>query len=177
MGSKGLSACHCIFLVALLSAGSVVADDSRTAASPMDAGNAIPMQGCLSNASMQDIKNMARKFGPEAALDMMFSSVTPFFQRALLTKSADPAKPVKNIADMRDDQYFQYAITTRNAAVPWVMVTTDGRVYPAVAGQFEANSASGWVRTWPDLDRNKAAEAVDRKSPEKATPVVLPRRY
>jgi hypothetical protein len=177
MGSKGLSACHCIFFVALLSAGSVVAGDSRTAATATNAVKSTPIQGCVVSASMQDIKNMAKKFGPEAALDMMFSSVTPFFQPALLTKSADPAKPVKDIADMRDDKYFQYAITTTNMPAPWVMVTTDGRVYPAVATQIEANPASGWVRSRSDQDKNAAVETDGRKSPDKATVVVSPRRY
>jgi hypothetical protein len=180
MGSKRSIACHCIFSVALLSAGGVVAGDAKIATGVVKAVNVAPIEGCVVNASvqaMQDIKNMAKKFGPEAALDMMFSSVTPFFQAALLTKSADPAKPVRDIAGMRDDKYFQYAITTTNVAAPWVKVTTDGRVYPAVSTQIEVLHATGWLRSRTYQDKNKAVETDGRKSLDQATAAVWPRRY
>jgi len=108
------------------------------------------MGRCLINAgkaSMNDIKNMASKFGPEVVLDMMFSSVNPVFQPALLTKSSEePAKPVRNIEDMRENKYFQNAITYTTITAPWIKVTADGRVIAPQPESEKSTDFNNWLR-------------------------------
>jgi hypothetical protein len=140
---------HCggMVLVMLLAMTSSFASDSGLAKIGAKPADQSLVEGCLLNAglgNMQTIKNMAQKFGPEAVLDLMFSSVNPVFQPALLTKSNnDPARPVKNIEDMREEKYFQHAITPAGMTVPWIKVTGDGRV---IAPQARSETDNNWLR-------------------------------
>ena len=173
-----LIVCHGIFFVTLFSAGVVVASEPDVAAIAAKTAKSTPMQGCVLNVGMGSVeamKNMAKKFGPEAALDMMFSSVNPVFQPALLSKTTDPAKPAKDIQDMRDNKYFLHAITTTRAPPPWVMVTTDGRMIIPWLTQTGAQTGSGWMRL-PSLNPGSIEKAEPRKADSKM-PLALPNRY
>jgi hypothetical protein len=163
MGSKKLAVSYSsIFLLTLFSTSTSFAGDSSVVVAATKSDNSTPMEGCLLNAgfgNIQAIKNMAQKFGPETVLDMMFSSVNPVFQPALLTKSGSPAKPVKNIEDMREDKYFQPAIVPVGIPAPWVKITGDGRVITSKSVQTE--TGFGWMRlpsSQPDM-----SEAEERK--------------
>lgn len=157
-----------IVISILLSGNPVFASDSNLAKVEASSANAAVMEECLLNAglgNMQAIKNMAQKFGPEAVLDMMFSSVNPAFQQALLTKpNNDPARPVKNIEDMRENKYFQHAITSGGISAPWVKVTADGRV---IAPQIKTDnpSADNWLRL-PFATPSNAKPAQEVKAAE-----------
>lgn len=161
-----------IFLLMLFSTSASLASDSSLGRIEAKPAEPTLMEGCLVNAglgNMQIIKNMAQKFGPEAVLDMMFSSVNPVFQPALLTKSGSPAKPVKNIEDMREDKYFQPAIVPVGIPAPWIKITGDGRVISSKPVQTEVGF--GWMR----LPSNKpiTSEAEERKP----AAIVFPQRY
>lgn len=160
--NKSVVSCSSIFLLMLFSTSASFASDSSMVKVEAKPADPTLMEGCLLNAgfgNMQAIKNMAQKFGPEAILDMMFSSVNPVFQPALLTKSGSPAKPVKNIEDMREEKYFQPAIAPVGISAPWVKVTADGRLISAKPGQTE--TGFGWMRL-PSSQPN-AGEAEERK--------------
>ena len=150
MGSKKTAARYSsILLFMLFSTSASFASDSSLAQIEAKPAERTLLEGCLANAglgNMQVIKNMTQKFGPEAVLDMMFSSVNPIFQPALLTKSNnDPAKPVKNIEDMREDKYFQHAITSTGIPAPWIKVTADRRVITPQA-KTENQPDKSWLR-------------------------------
>lgn len=159
-----------IVLSMLLSGTVVFASDSNLAALEAKSANATLMEECLLSAggNMQTIKNMAQKFGPEAVLDMMFSSVNPAFQQALLTKpNNDAARPVKNIEDMRENKYFQHAITPAGIAVPWIKLTADGRVIAPQVKTDNPTAGGNWLRLPFAMPLN-AKPAQDRKAAEPA---------
>lgn len=149
MGSKKTAGSYSMLFFMLFSTSASFASDSSLSKIEAKPVERTLMEGCLASAglgNMQVIKNMAQKFGPEAVLDMMFSSVNPIFQPALLTKSSnDPARPVKNIEDMREDKYFQHAITSAGIPSPWIKVTADGRVITPQA-KTENQPDRGWLR-------------------------------
>lgn len=161
MGNKKLAVGYSgIFLLTLFFTSTSIAGDSSVAVAATKPDDSTPMEGCLLNAgfgNMQVIKNMAQKFGPETVLDMMFSSVNPVFQPALLTKSGSPAKPVKNIDDMREDKYFQPAIVPVGIPAPWVKITGDGRVISSKPVQTE--TGFGWMRLPSSQPNASEAEA------------------
>jgi hypothetical protein len=173
MGSKNLAInFSSVFLLTLFSTSTSFAGDSSVVAAIIKSDNSTPMEGCLLNTgfgNIQAIKNMAQKFGPEAVLDMMFSSVNPVFQPALLTKSGSPAKPVKNIEDMREDKYFQPAIVPVGIPVPWVKITGDGRMISSKPVQTE--TGFGWMRL--PSSQADANEAEERKPAATG----IPQRY
>lgn len=139
-----------LFVVGILVSSSSYSGDAITGANQLVSSSPSPVESCMLNAgfgNMQAIKNLAKKFGPETVLDMMFSSVNPIFQPALLTKSSDdPAKPVKSIGDMRENKYVQHAITSASSTAPWVKVTADGRIIPTSQTLSETGSDKSWAR-------------------------------
>jgi hypothetical protein len=75
---------------------------------------------------------------------------------------------------MRENKYFQHAITTTGIPAPWVKVTADGRVINAQPMQLEAQPGNSWLRMpFPVL--KTSSEAPERKPPESAT--FASRRY
>lgn len=84
-----------------------------------------PQQSSPAQASA--MRNMAKIMGPEAALDMMFSSIDPFCQKSLLSKSTEPAKAPESAEDMREDRYFQPAIVVGNQMMQWAKALPGGR--------------------------------------------------
>ena len=103
---------------------------------------------CLKVMGMQNvqpIKEMAKEMSPEVVLDRIFSSIAPNFQKALLSKPTNSAKPVDSAEAMRDPKYFLPAIATLEMPFRWIRVTADGRVIePAPAGAAKSNSS--WTR-------------------------------
>jgi hypothetical protein len=130
---------------------------------------------CLKAVGMQNvqpIREMAREMSPEVVLDRIFSSVAPDFQKALLSKPTNSAKPVKNAEAMRDARYFLPAIATMEMPFHWIRVRADGRVIePAPAGA--ANSDSSWTRM--------AGEAAGGQQQKPLLPILFflptPQRY
>lgn len=172
MDRRKLIVCHGIFFVTLFSVSVSYASDSDIAGAIPKVANSTSLEGCILNVgfgNMQAIKNMAQKLGPEAVLDMMFSSVNPVFQPALLTKSASPARPVKNIEDMREDKYFQPAIAPIGITAPWVKVTADGRVISA--GPAQTEKGFGWTRLPSGIANTGEADG------SKPAAVSVPQRY
>lgn len=86
------------------------------------------------------------KVSPEAVLDMMYSSFNPVFQPALLSRASKPEQPVRAIEDMRQKEFFQRAIAERVAALPWIKVTADGRMFPACPVPTADGLGQGWQR-------------------------------
>ena len=139
-----------IALASLMAAGATqAANDVPPAAEAKPAARASAAEGCLNQVGLggvQAMKDLAKNFSPEVLMDMMFSSVNPVVQSALLTKSSEPAKPVKSMEDMRDEKYLRDALATVGVPAPWVKVTADGRVIPQLPMPADAASASGWQR-------------------------------
>lgn len=163
MGSKKAAMSYSsAFLLILFSTSSSFASDSSLDRIESKPSEPTLLEGCLVNAglgNMQAIKNMAQRFGPEVVLDMMFSSVNPVFQPALLTKSGSPAKPVKNIEDIREDKYFQPAIVPAGIPAPWIKLTGDGRVI--YSKPVQTTPGFGWMRLLSS--QPNANEAEERK--------------
>lgn len=98
---------------------------------------------------MQDVqmfKDMAKEMSPEVVLDKVFSAVAPDFQRALLSRPADPAKPVKRPEAMRDPKYFQPAIATVPLTGNMVNVNNGGRKIEPASAINPNPSAAYWTR-------------------------------
>lgn len=103
---------------------------------------------CLKALGMQDvqpIKEMAKEMSPEVVLDRIFSSVAPDFQKALLSKPTNAAKPVDSPEAMREARYFLPAIATMEMPFSWIRVMADGRVIEA-APAGATKSDSSWAR-------------------------------
>jgi hypothetical protein len=155
----------CLFVLNA-QAGELASEPARLAAA----------EHCLKAFGMQDVqpfKEMAKELSPEVVLDRVFSAVAPDFQKALLSRPADPAKPVKQPEAMRDPKYFLPAIATVPLSNPWVSVTGDGRVTePAiVANRFAPDP--NWARI--------PAESKGRQADKQGIPVPFflpaPQRY
>lgn len=168
-----------LFLLGILFGSSSHAGDATTSTNQSISSNSSVVGNCMLNAgfgNLQAIKNMARKFGSETVLDMMFSSVNPIFQPALLTKSSDdPAKPVKSIEDMRENKYVQHAITSTNSTPPWVKITADGRIIPALQMLSESGSDKNWTRM-PFMKHKGDIASTEMKVPDTSVNVSS-RRY
>lgn len=127
---------------------------------------------CLKSLGMQDMqpfKDLAKNMSPEILLDRVFSSVAPDFQKALLSKPEDPAKPVKGPEGMRDPKLFLPAIATMPMSGQWINVTADGRlIEPANSGAADDN--------WTRLD-TEAPGAQTKASPSVPWVLPVPRRY
>lgn len=139
-----------VALIALMVAGAAqAANDIPPVADAKPAARASAAEGCLNHVGLgnvQAMKELAKNFSPEVLMDMMFSSVNPVVQSALLTKSSEPAKPVKSMEDMRDEKYLHNALATGSVPAPWVKVTADGRVIPQLPIPVGAAPASSWQR-------------------------------
>ena len=131
---------------------------------------------CLKAAGaqeMQPIREMARAMSPEVILDRMFSAIEPNFQKALLSKPAEPGKLVKRPEAMRDPKYFQPAIATVPLQNRWVNVTTDGRVLEPAASSSHSVPDPNWSR----IPGESKGEPQKKPSlPELFSPAV-PQRY
>jgi hypothetical protein len=117
----------------------------------------------------QSIRNMVKAIGPEAAMDMMFSSVDPVCQKTLLSKATDPTKAPASIEDMRDDQYFRPAIVVGNQAAQWAKATPDGRGAQPLYNWMDPKNYWGWLRM-----NKPSSGAAQNTIPATAQP---PKRY
>jgi len=127
-----------VLLVPNAQAGEVSSQQGQTSM----AGHCLKAAGAQ---EMQPIREMARAMSPEVILDRMFSAIEPKFQKALLSKPAEPGKLVKRPEAMRDPRYFLPAIATMEMPFNWIRVRADGQVIaPASAGA--ANSDPNWTR-------------------------------
>jgi hypothetical protein len=145
---------HALLGGVLLCALNVQAGETPSAASKGSA-----TEHCLKVLGMQNVqvfKEMAREMSPEVVLDRIFSSVAPDFQKALLSKPTDPAKPVDRPEAMRDPKLFLPAIATMPLPNSWVGLTADGRVIEPASARAAAPD-SGWERM--------AAEAQKKAAP------------
>lgn len=114
----------------------------------------------------QAIRNMVKSIGPEAAMDMMFSSIDPVCQKTLLSKTTDKSKAPVNADDMRDNKYLQPAIATADQAALRPKAAPDSRSQP-VFNWMDPKNYWGWLRM------DKVTTETQKTAPI-ATP---PKRY
>ena len=96
--------------------------------------------------SAQVMRNMVKSIGPEAAMDMMFSSINPVCQKTLLSKATDKAKAPANAEEMRDNKYLQPAIAVGDQPTQWAKGSPDNRNPASVFNWMDPKNYWGWMR-------------------------------
>ena len=133
---------------ALVNAGVLHAEElPSTVATAPNIGDPFSRNPVLESA--QTIRNMVKAIGPEAAMDMMFSSIDPVCQKTLLSKTTDKAKAPTRAEEMRDDKYLQPAIAVGEQLAQWVKGSPDGRSQNPLANWMDPKNYWGWVRMTP----------------------------
>lgn len=118
----------------------------------------------------QAIRNMVKSIGPEAAMDMMFSSIDPVCQKTLLSKTTDKAKAPGNAEEMRDNKYLQPAIALGDQATQLAKkATPDNRNQMPLFNWMDPKNYWGWLR----MDKT-AGDVAQKTAPVVGTP---PKRY
>lgn len=162
---------HMLFVALTLAATSGTASsraDEAPGALVAPATNQQPNQPPVFDGA-QAMRNMVKSIGPEAAMDMMFSSINPVCQKTLLSKAADKAKAPANAEEMRDNKYLQPAIAVGDLTTPWVKGSPGNRNPAPAFNWMDPKNYWGWMR----MDK-PAVEPAQKAYPAVALP---PRRY
>lgn len=147
------------------------ADETAPASGSVSpATGGMPQQGIPFNGALA-IRNMVKTIGPEAAMDMMFSSIDPVCQKALLSKATQASKaPPANIEEMRDNRYFRPAIAINTQFQQWTKALPGGRQQGPVFNWMDPKNYWGWLR----LNPPPVEAGADKTTPSSLTP---PQRY
>lgn len=130
------------------------------AAEPVSGEQASIAEHCLKVAGLQEanaIKEMAREMSPDVILDKVFSAVAPDFQKAILSKPAEPGKPVRKPEAMREQKYFLPAIATMDMPFNWIRVRANGQVIEPSADPKTSNP--DWQRLGKDQQQQAMPES------------------
>lgn len=162
---------HLFFVALTLAATSGTAssraDEMASAASTTNANE--PLNKNPVSDSAQAMRNMVKSIGPEAAMDMMFSSINPVCQKTLLSKATDKAKAPANAEEMRDNKYLQPAIAVGDLTTQWAKGAPGNRNPAPAFNWMDPKNYWGWMR----MDK-PAVEPAQKAYPAVALP---PRRY
>ncbi len=157
-----------MFCLTTLGVGKLHAEELAPATPAPGANGAIslnPMQ-----ESAQAFRNIVKAIGPEAAMDMMFSSIDPVCRNALLSKTTDKSNAPTRAAEMRDNKFLQPAIAVGEQITQWVKGNPDQRGHPPLPNWMDPKNYWGWAR----LDK-PAGESAQKTAP--AMLVTPPKRY
>lgn len=111
----------------------------------------------------QSIRNLAKRIGPEAAMDMMFSSIDPICQHALLIRSTEKGKTPYGLENMRDNKYLTPAIATSDETIPPIKPQPASATQPAVPNWMNPGNYFNWIRINPGAGLpNTSAEPSSR---------------
>lgn len=162
---------HLLFVaVSLAMAGGMAtshADEIASVASTTNTNE--PLSKNPVSDGTQVMRNMVKSIGPEAAMDMMFSSINPVCQKTLLSKATDKAKAPANAEEMRDNKYLQPAIAVGDLTTQWAKGSPDNRNPASVFNWMDPKNYWGWMRMG-----KPATEPVQKVAPAVAVP---PKRY
>ncbi len=162
---------HLLFVALTLAATSGTVSsraDEAPGALVAPAANQQPNQPPVSDGA-QAMRNMVKSIGPEAAMDMMFSSINPVCQKTLLSKATDKAKAPANAEEMRDNKYLQPAIAVGDLTTQWAKGAPGNRNPAPAFNWMDPKNYWGWMR----MDK-PAVEPAQKAAPAVALP---PRRY
>ena len=165
---------HIFFVVmSLVMAGSMATSHADEIAIAGAASTTTNTTGSLNKNPVPDgtqvIRNMVKSIGPEAAMDMMFSSINPVCQKTLLSKSTDKASAPANAEEMRDNKYLQPAIAVGDLTTQWAKASPDNRNPAPVFNWIDPKNYWGWMRMG-----KPATEPVQKTTPPVTMP---PKRY